>query len=217
MRHVPLVDHLVWAVPDLAGSCALLESSFGAAVGPGGTHPDHGTENRLLRLGADSYLEILSIDRSAPAGRRSERGERVAAVRAPTLLEVLFRVDDVARLDRADATSELAVTGVFPGVRRRPDGTVVEWRRFELATREGTRLPDAIEWLTPHPSLDLPDAGAELQALRLGAADPGALVAVLAQLGDPRGIDVVSGMGLEADLVFAKGDLTLRSDSEASI
>jgi hypothetical protein len=60
-------DHLVVAAASLASGAAWLERRLGVPLQPGGQHSAMGTHNRLLRLGADSYLELIAIDPSLPA------------------------------------------------------------------------------------------------------------------------------------------------------
>jgi Glyoxalase-like domain len=46
-----LVDHLIYAVPDLAAAVADLEGRFGVRAQAGGKHIGLGTHNALLALG----------------------------------------------------------------------------------------------------------------------------------------------------------------------
>jgi len=62
-----LIDHLVYATPDLATTVGLLTDRLGTAPTPGGAHPGRGTRNALVGLGDGAYLEIIGPDLEQPA------------------------------------------------------------------------------------------------------------------------------------------------------
>ena len=62
-----IVDHLVYATPDLTRGIDELEQLLGIRATPGGQHPGLGTRNALIALGADSYIEIVAPDPGQPA------------------------------------------------------------------------------------------------------------------------------------------------------
>ena len=57
-----MIDHLVYATPDVARSIDHLESQLGVRAALGGAHPGGGTHNALLSFGDGSYLEIIGPD-----------------------------------------------------------------------------------------------------------------------------------------------------------
>ena len=57
-----MVDHLVYATPDVEQSVAELEARLGVRASPGGQHLGLGTYNALLALGEACYLEIVGPD-----------------------------------------------------------------------------------------------------------------------------------------------------------
>lgn len=180
------IDHLVYAVPDLADAVVDIESRFGVAPSPGGAHVGLGTFNALLGLGGRTYLEIIGPDPAQPdpSGPRPfgiddlESPRLVGWCAAPTR-----PLADVVALAR-DA-------GYDPGdphtmTRRRPDGVVLEWELTltSLDATEGGVLPFFIDWgRTVHPSESIP-IGGSLVALDLFHPQPRSIDIVLSAISD---------------------------------
>ena len=72
---------MLLAVTDLRAAAWELQARWGLASVEGGRHPDWGTANRIVPLGA-SYLELVAVvDQQAAAG--SSFGRRVARGASP--------------------------------------------------------------------------------------------------------------------------------------
>ena len=61
-----MIDHLVFATPDLETTVGSLTGALGVGPTPGGRHPGLGTRNALLGLGAGAYPVIIGVDAEAP-------------------------------------------------------------------------------------------------------------------------------------------------------
>ena len=59
------IDHLVLGSEDLSFATQALKFDFGVPFDVGGEHPVMGTHNRLLRLQADIYLEVIAANPAA--------------------------------------------------------------------------------------------------------------------------------------------------------
>ncbi len=180
------IDHLVYAVPDLATAVVDIESRFGVAPSPGGAHIGRGTFNALLGLGGRTYLEIIGPDPAQPEPAEPRPfgiddlidPRLVAWCAAPN--RPLTDVVDVARRAGFDPGDIQTMT------RRRPDGVVLEWSVTftSLAESEGGVLPFLIDWgRTVHPSASIP-VGGSLTALDLFHPQPRSIDIVLSAISD---------------------------------
>lgn len=162
---VPSLDHLAVAALSLEGG--ELEQHLGVRLSPGGPHARMGTHNRLLRLGKESYLELIAVDPAAvPPDRprwfelddptmktRLARGPRlvhwVARVQTTELPALPFDVGRWERFERGDLSWQLTV---------RTDGTL---------PADGV-VPSLICWDgRSHPAARLPSLGVSLERLEL--------------------------------------------------
>src|SRR5438876_3722535 len=122
-----VVDHLVYAAPDLSAAIARLDRLLGVRATPGGQHPGRGTRNALISVGQLSYIEIIGPDPDQPKpdaprqfGIDSLSESRLvtwaAKQGAPGKLEKLEKIVGTA------AAQGVRLGEVMPGSRQRPDG-----------------------------------------------------------------------------------------------
>ncbi|MEV6180194.1 VOC family protein [Streptomyces sp. NPDC052015] len=177
------LDHLVLATPDLAATVAEFTRRTGVTPAPGGVHVGLGTRNHLVGLGGRAYLEIIGPDpeQPAPAGPRPFC---VDGLDRPRTITWAISPPD---LDRAVVAAR--ASGYDPGEvremsRRRPDGTVLEWRLTDGGAPHPSGLvPFLIDWgSTVHPSASgLPVT--PLSEMSATAPDPDEIRPLLAVLG----------------------------------
>ena len=148
------VDHLTFAVGSagLKGESERLGALLGERFRDGGFHPRFGTQNHILPLADDRYLEVVEV-LEHPAAEKAPFGQ---AVRARSemgggWLGWVVSVDDLApieeRLDRE----------AVRGSRHFPDGRLLEWRQIGVkGLLSDPQLPYFIKW-DSDPSL-LPSA-----------------------------------------------------------
>lgn len=146
------LDHLLWAVPELAAGIARFEALTGVGADPGGSHPDFGTRNALAALEGDVYLEIIAPDPAQDL--TGTRGETLAALPDPRLLTFAVRSDDLDRVAELATAAGLDCGDPLAMSRRTPDGGLLRWRVLRLdGGRFGELVPFFIDWGdTPHPS-----------------------------------------------------------------
>lgn len=201
------LDHLVYAVPDLAEGVAEFERRTGVRPVPGGSHPG-GTANHLVRFGSASYLEIIGPD---PESSARPRAFGLGTLTEPRLTAWAVRPDDIDEAVRRARERGYDPGDVRPLSRRTPAGTLLEWRLTQREDPAEVRpVPFLIDWGgTSHPAAsDLPLVS--LTSFSATHPDPGALRRDLAAL-DLR-LDISSGTetALRAVIETPLGPVTLR-------
>lgn len=175
------VDHLVYAVPDLAVGVAQVEVLFQVSAKPGGRHPDFGTANALVALGGSRYLEIVGPDpdRMDPAPPSIFLVDQLAGPRLVTWAAKSTDLSEAAR--HRQIPSELGA--VSAGQRTRVDGTTVSWQLTDpYADRLGGVVPFLIDWGdSTHPTAAL-DQPCTLISLEIGHPNPERVVRLLDDL-----------------------------------
>nr|WP_083467416.1 VOC family protein [Kibdelosporangium sp. MJ126-NF4]CEL23456.1 hypothetical protein [Kibdelosporangium sp. MJ126-NF4]CTQ96837.1 hypothetical protein [Kibdelosporangium sp. MJ126-NF4] len=195
------LDHLVYAMPDLA-----FAGDVRIDLTEGGRHVGRGTRNLLANLGGGAYLEVIGPDRDQPEPD-GPRPFGIDELTEPKLVAWAVRVDNIDDVvDRAKARG-YDPGPVTPMSRRRPDGVLLEWR---LTPMLAGVLPFLIDWgSTPHPTESLP-TGAELESLLIQDYEKDSLHTGLQALGI-RDFAVGYGpTGLEATIVTPHGEVILR-------
>jgi len=211
------LDHLVVACATLVQGDAWLRELAGVPSAPGGSHPGWGTHNRLLRLDAGTYLELIAPDPAQPEPAMPRPfglddpalRERVAV--RPRLVHYVCRVpslDAIADPDPGyDAGPVMAMTrGALSWRITMPQDAAGAARRW---TDAGRLQPTLIEWAggaapERHPVDALAASGVTLARLRLCAPADLALPAALRE--DPRVISVdASHPALGAELSTPRG------------
>jgi hypothetical protein len=176
-----MIDHLVYATPDLDATVADLARQ-GLVVSPGGAHDGLGTRNALADLGGGAYLEVIGPDPDQP-DPAEPRPFGVDGLTAPRLVAWAVRVMD---LDAAVATARSR--GHDPGAARdmarlRGDGVRLAWRLTPPPATVPAVEPFLIAWGdTEHPSRTAA-RGARLESFTAAHPDPATVRARLMALG----------------------------------
>ncbi|MEV6998171.1 VOC family protein [Streptomyces sp. NPDC093982] len=192
MNAIPaLLDHLVLVTPDLSATVADFARRTGVTPAPGGVHVGLGTRNYLVSLGGMSYLEIIGPDPEQSA----TDAPRPFAVDGLTVPRTVTWAISPPDLDAAIAAAR--ARGYDPGPaqsmsRRRPDGTLLEWRLTDGDDAHPSGLvPFLIDWsATVHPTAsDLPTT--PLLSLSATAPEPDEIRPLLSALGTD--LDLTTG------------------------
>jgi glyoxalase-like protein len=203
-----LIDHLVYAAPDLPAAVADVGERFGVRAHAGGRHTGRGTHNALLALGPQTYLEIIAPDPEQPEPPLP-RPFGVSGVRRGGLAAWALHCDDIDA-----AVAEARRRGYDPGdvadgQRVAPTGTVLRWR-VTLNAMAGGLVPFLISWGdAEHPARSAPP-GLTLQAFHLEHPDPPSLAPVLTALGAGVEVKPAAVPALVARLAGPDGSKVLR-------
>jgi Glyoxalase-like domain len=200
-----LVDHLIYAAPDLFTAVADVEERFGVRAQAGGKHIGLGTHNALLALGRQTYLEIIAPDPdqpglSIPGPFGVDRGG---------LAGWAIACDDIDG-SVAKARSHGYDPGeVTDGQRVGPTGTVLRWRATGNALTD-TLVPFLICWGdTEHPARTAP-SGLILESIQIEHPDPPFLAPMLTALGADVAVKAATAPALVARLGGPNGSKVLR-------
>jgi hypothetical protein len=178
------IDHLTVVAPTLEAGIEHIRTQLGVEMFAGGLHPEMGTHNCLLRIGDDTFLEVIAIDPEAPRAPTCwfGLGDRHAVDRdwaaGRRLRAWVARTDD---LDRVLATYGALLgqrTQVSRGDRSwwfavRPDGSL---------PADGA-IPAAIDWgsrRTPAPTM--PERGVTLSSFTVEHPAPAELATLYDEL-----------------------------------
>ncbi len=184
-----VLDHLVYAVPELDAAIDWFDAATGVRPALGGSHEGMGTWNALVSFG-DAYLELIAPDPNQPDRPASglPRPFGIDTVLAPggagpSLVGFAVRPDGTETID--ELADRLADAGQDPGQvvdmsRVTPDGDRLSWR-LTLPTR--SVVPFLIDWGdTVLPSATQP-GGVDLDEFAIVHPRPFDLLGVVAALG----------------------------------
>jgi hypothetical protein len=206
------LDHLVYAVPDLAIAIDAFHARLGIAPTLGGKHEGLGTHNAILPLAGETYIELMAADPAADAPKMA-RPFGLDTLTGTRLVTWAVRSGDLeADVQRAREQ------GYEPGIvldmtRKEPGGETLSWKLSlrKEAFADGL-LPFVIDWGdTEHPSIRAAASSArcELASFSAHHPDPKLVRGALDALGVD--LDVVEGTrpGLAARVRGPAGDLAL--------
>ena len=205
-----MVDHIVYATPDLQRGVDQIERLVGVRAVPGGQHPGRGTRNALVALGPATYLEIIGPDPEQPTPK-DPRPFGIDRLHEPKLVAWASKA---ANPDRVAATAEthgVKLGPVIDGSRRRADGVMLSWRYTDPRTVVADGIvPFFIDWgKTPHPAATAAP-GASLSALRAEHPDAARVQNILNQLGVDLTVQRGPSPALIATITGPRGTVTLR-------
>ncbi|MET0164930.1 MAG: VOC family protein [Vicinamibacterales bacterium] len=182
-RLLTVVDHLVYATPDLQFGIETIEKMTGVRAVSGGQHPGRGTRNALISAGPGVYLEIIGRDPDQPAPPQP-RPFGIDDLKEPRLVTWVAKGENLESFAKEAAHAGVKLGEVIDGSRQRADGVVLSWRFTDPRTVAFDGLvPFFIDWgKTPHPA-GTATPGLSLIGLRAEHPDPEPVQEALHTLG----------------------------------
>jgi hypothetical protein len=164
-----LLDHILLGCDNLDRGIAYVEKLTGIRAKFGGVHPGAGTQNALLSLGENRYLEIIAPDPKQPASADSR--DLKSLDDDPAIVGWAAHPGDITAFAARLKQRNEPIEGPMPGSRKRPDGRVLNWTVLRLKDEPTLLLPFFIEWGPDsiHPSVDSPQG---CRLLRFEAITP---------------------------------------------
>jgi hypothetical protein len=208
-----VIDHILYATPDLESAVDDLDRRFGVRLSPGGRHLELGTRNYLADLGERTYFEVLGPDPDQPDPAHG-RPLGIDDLTGPRLSTWAARVDD---LDEAVRIATARGCRFDPSVamsRNRGDGVRLAWRAAAPSEGQGFGrvIPFLVQWETDAYAAELSAKGLHLVSLVVSHPDAAMVRGHLAALGlaDCVTVPEAAEPALQATLRTPAGEVTLR-------
>ena len=205
-----LIDHLVYATPEVDQTITELETRLGIRASLGGQHVGKGTRNALLALGSRTYLEIVGPDHAQPKPA-SPRWFTIDTLTVPRLVTWAVHGSALTQLAENAARNDVHIGDVLNGNRTRPDGVQLHWEYTNPQTMLGDGLvPFFIDWgVSPHPATQAAQ-GLTLAELRAEHPSPDHIVRMLNVLNVVITVTKASSPALVAIIDGPNGRVELR-------
>ena len=179
------IDHLVIGARTLTEGVNYVKDLLGVDMPYGGVHPKMGTHNHLMRIGNDTFLEIIAVNHDIEPPNRprwfglDDPFGRQQIEQQPSLLTWVVNTQDIKNLMRQSAFSlgkaELINRGNLTWYFGLPD---------DGRLLAGGMLPYAIEWQTDeYPSAKMADLGCRFSGLEIYHPYPRWLQSALSSIG----------------------------------
>ena len=126
-------------------------SQIGTAFVDGGIHPKFGTRNFTAPLINNQYIEVVCpMDHPATDSTPFGRAVKKKAEEGGGWMTWVLAVDDISE------TEKLFKRNAVDGVRKKPDGTLLNWKQIGvLEVLDDSKMPFFIQWVSSnHPSKD---------------------------------------------------------------
>lgn len=204
-----LLDHIILGCNDLDTGINFVHDGTGVLPAQGGVHPGRGTRNALLSLGERRYLEVIAPD---AAQTEIAHFPQIRSMKDPRLIGWAVHPPDIAAVAKQLRENKVEFTGPDEGSRKRPDGSVLNWKTINVADDRHGLLPFFIEWSADsvHPSKDAP-AKCTLDFFEILSPDPQDLAFILKRIGVDFPVGRSDRARLHAVITGPKGDLQLSS------
>jgi len=154
-----ILDHIVYAVPNLEAAVEAFEKMSGVRPMIGGRHLTKGTKNAVVNLGNRAYLEIIAIDEDNE-NVTSNRWMGVDLINKPKVTRWSLKSENLQEDSQvlSNYRSEMGV--ISGGQRQTTSGDLLSWEMIlPLASPEVELVPFMTDWSSSsvHPTESMPD------------------------------------------------------------
>lgn len=153
-----IIDHIVYAVPDLEKAMLDFENRTGVAPTFGGYHTHQGTKNAIVNIGKDAYLEIITVD-SANEAITGPRWMGVDLILEPKVTRWSLKSDQLSSDSIILQKYDPQMGEVKGGQRNTSSGDLLSWMMImPLPHPEVEIVPFITSWGADsvHPTSNLP-------------------------------------------------------------
>jgi hypothetical protein len=199
------IDHIGIGAADLDKGIAFVAEKTSVTAVKGGVHPGRGTQNALMSLSGGTYLEIIA---PIPGAKPLGVGAATAALATPKPEFFAVRSTDLEGTIRMLREKGFAISDPEAGSRKRPDGSILNWRTAHLEGAGLEAAPFIIEWdkTSPHPSATSP-SGCTLAKLEIEDKNTKQLSRLFGLLGLDIPTHPASASALRVTLSCSKGQV----------
>jgi len=204
-----MIDHIVWAVPDLASGAALFTELTGVTPSPGGKHVALGTHNVLVGLDGGAYFEIIAAD---PDSTVATKWMSTGEITSPQITRWALKSDQIAEHAQIIQEHDADMGEIKTGGRQMSNGDQLSWQLTMPAAEPLVEVvPFLLDWSqsSHHPS-EVLEAHCELEELRLVHPDPSKVQEVLRALNCDIKVSRGSQPSIELALKTPKGQVIIK-------
>jgi len=145
------IDHLLLAAHNLQDGINAVSDKLNVTASPGGKHPNQGTENALLGLQGQKYLEIIAGDKTSDI--HSNIRQECEKFITPGMYWWALRCSDISALRDKLIEQNIPCSDIQDGSRIDTDGNEITWKLlFAESDLYGKAMPFFIQWGNHHPS-----------------------------------------------------------------
>ena len=132
-----MIDHIVFAVPDLIWGIEYIKEKTGISPVIGGQHQGLGSWNALLSLGPNVYLEIIAPDPKQPI---KPIWLGLKNLQSPRLTRWAAKSNHIDQLYESAQKMSIDIGSIAPYQRKKEDGSLLSWKLSNPLTDHGDGL-----------------------------------------------------------------------------
>lgn len=207
MKVVRQIDHIVYAVPNLAEAINWFENISGVRPTIGGKHANQGTKNALVNLGDGCYLELITVD-DENTHINAPRWMGVDLLDGPSKTSRWsLKSDELERDSQIIKAYNPEMGVIHQGQRKTTSGQLLSWQMtLPLAQPQVELVPFMTDWQYSdfHPT-DKMEEQCQLIALHLYHPHPAAIQPTIDALGLDMKVEKSVRIAIELSLGTPKG------------